>query len=107
MFFEISQNKTRRIVKKAITEIDNYFRVPLLCTNAYKALIDEGNSKKHDLLLYKAIEEIIEDVDAIVLAQASMARLLPKLIKLTNKPILTSPESAVEKVMSLLNLGVE
>jgi len=36
-----------------------------------------------------------------------MARLLPKLIQLTNKPILTSPESAVEKVMSLLNLGVE
>jgi len=27
MFFEISQNKTRRIVKKAITEIDNYFRI--------------------------------------------------------------------------------
>jgi len=27
MFFEISQNKTRRIVEKAITEIDNYFRI--------------------------------------------------------------------------------
>jgi len=36
-----------------------------------------------------------------------MARLLPKLRKLTNKPILTSPESAVEKVLGLLNLEVE
>jgi len=97
-------NQLKKKMVKAGKEINI---VPLLCTNAYKALIDEGNSKKHDLLLYKAIEEIIEDVDAIVLAQASMARLLPKLIKLTNKPILTSPESAVEKVMSLLNLGVE
>jgi len=81
--------------------------VPLLCSDAYQALINENNSKKHDLLLYKAIEEIIEDVDAIVLAQASMARLLPKLKKLTNKPILTSPESAVEKVVSLLNFLAE
>ena len=78
--------------------------VPLLCSNAYKALINEINPKKHDLLLYEAIEEIIENVDTIVLAQASMARLLPKLKKLTNKPILTSPESAVEKVISLLNI---
>ena len=97
-------NQLKKKMMKAGKEINI---VPLLCTNAYKALIDEGNSKKHDLLLYKAIEEIIEDIDAIVLAQASMARLLPKLIKFTNKPILTSPESAVEKVMSLLNLGVE
>jgi Asp/Glu/hydantoin racemase len=78
--------------------------VPLLCSSAYKALINESNPKKHDLLLYEAIEEIIENVDTIVLAQASMARLLPKLKKLTNKPILTSPESAVEKVISLLNI---
>ena len=78
--------------------------VPLLCSNAYKALINESNPEKHDLLLYEAIEEIIENVDTIVLAQASMARLLPKLKKLTNKPILTSPESAVEKVISLLNI---
>jgi len=78
--------------------------VPLLCSSAYKALINEINPKKHDLLLYEAIEEIIENVDTIVLAQASMARLLPKLKKLTNKPILTSPESAVEKVISLLNI---
>ena len=105
---ETTLNPTMNQLKKKMVKAGKEINiVPLLCSNAYKALIDEGNSKKHDLLLYKAIEEIIEDVDAIVLAQASMARLLPKLIKLTNKPILTSPESAVEKVMSLLNLGVE
>lgn len=76
--------------------------VPLLCSDAYKALINENNSEKHDLLLYKAIEEIIEDVDAIVLAQASMARLLPKLGKLTNKPILTSTESGIERAINIL-----
>jgi len=105
---ETTLNPTMNQLKKKMVKAGKDINiVTLLCSDAYKALIDEGNSKKHDLLLYKAIEEIIEDVDAIVLAQASMARLLPKLIKLTNKPILTSPESAVEKVMSLLNIGVE
>jgi len=101
-------NPTMNQLKKKMVKTGKDINIlPLLCSNAYKALIDEGNSKKHDLLLYEAIEEIIEDVDAIVLAQASMARLLPKLKKLTSKPILTSPESAVEKVISLLNLGIE
>ena len=97
-------NQLKKKMVKAGKEINI---VPLLCSDAYKALINESDPKKHDLLLYKGIEKIIEDVDAIVLAQASMARLLPKLRKLTNKPILTSPESAVEKVIGLLNLGVE
>lgn len=76
--------------------------VPLLCSDAYKALFNENNSEKHDLLLYNAIENIIESVDAIVLAQASMARLLPKLEKLTNKPILTSTESGIERAINIL-----
>ena len=99
-----TMNQLKKKMVKAGKDINI---VPLLCSDAYKALIYEGNPEKHDLLLYKGIEKIIEDVDAIVLAQASMARLLPKLRKLTNKLILTSPESAVEKVLGLLNLEVE
>ena len=91
-----------QLKKKMAKEGKKIKIVPVLCSDAYQALINEGNPKKHDLLLYEAIEEIIEDVDAIVLAQASMARLLPKLKKLTDKPILTSPESGVEKAVSLL-----
>jgi len=52
--------------------------------------------------LYNSIKNIIDNVDAIVLAQASMARLLPKLKKLTNKPILTSTESGIERVINIL-----
>lgn len=105
---ETTLNPTINQLRKKMAIAEKEIKiVPILCSDAYKALINDGDPEKHDLLLYKAIEEIIENVDAIVLAQASMARLLPKLIKFTNKPILTSPESAVEKVMSLLNLGVE
>ncbi len=97
-------NQIRKKMLKAGKEISI---VPLLCSNAYKALIYENNPEKHDLLLYEAIEEIIENVDAIVLAQASMARLLPKLEELTDKTILTSTESGIEKVINLLNRRAE
>src|SRR5665648_31689 len=105
---ETTLNPTINQLKKKMVKAGKEIKiVPVLCSDAYKALINEGNPEKHDLLLYKGIEKIIEDVDVIVLAQASMARLLPKLRKLTNKLILTSPESAVEKVLGLLNLEVE
>lgn len=92
-------NQLKKKMSKAKKEVEI---VPVLCSDAYKALINENNPEKHDLLLYKAIEEIIENVDAIVLAQASMARLLPKLKKLTNKPILTSTESGIERAINIL-----
>jgi len=96
-------NPTINQIRKKMAILEKEVKiVPVLCSNAYKALINENNPEKHDLLLYKAIEEIIESVDAIVLAQASMARLLPKLKKLTNKPILTSTESGIERVINIL-----
>src|SRR5665648_515589 len=57
-----------QLKKKIVKEGKDINIVPLLCSDAYKALIYEGNPEKHDLLLYKGIEKIIEDVDAIVLA---------------------------------------
>lgn len=100
---ETTLNPTINQLKKKMVKAGKDINiVPLLCSNAYKALIDEGDLKKHDLLLYEAIEEIIEDVDAIILAQASMARLLPKLENITTKPILTSAESGIESAISIL-----
>ena len=100
---ETTLNPTINQLRKKMAIAEKEIKiVPLLCSDAYKALINENNPEKHDLLLYKAIEEIIEDVDAIVLAQASMARLLPKLKKLTNKPILTSTESGIERAINIL-----
>ena len=100
---ETTLNPTINQLKKKMVKTGKKFKiVPVLCSDAYKVLINENNPEKHDLLLYKAIEEIIESVDVIILAQASMARLLPELKKLTNKPILTSPESGVERAINIL-----
>ena len=104
---ETTLNPTINQLKKKMAKTGKKFKiVPVLCSDAYKALINENNPEKHDLLLYKAIEEIIESVDAIVLAQASMARLLPKLKKLTKKPILTSTESGIERAINILSKSI-
>ena len=103
---ETTLNPTINQLKKKMAKTEKKFKiVPVLCSDAYKA-INENNPEKHDLLLYKAIEEIIESVDAIVLAQASMARLLPKLKKLTKKPILTSTESGIERAINILSKSI-
>jgi len=105
---ETTLNPTINQLKKKMAKTGKKFKiVPVLCSDAYKALINDGNPEKHDLILYRAIEEMVESVDVIVLAQASMARLLPELKKLTNKSILTSPESGVERAINILTRRVE
>ena len=104
---ETTLNPTINQLRKKMAIAEKEIKiVPLLCSDAYKALINENNPEKHDLLLYKAIEEMVESVDVVVLAQASMARLLPELKKLTNKPILTSPESGIKRAINILSKSI-
>jgi Asp/Glu/hydantoin racemase len=67
---------------------------------AYDALLT-GYTDRHDDLLLDAIDGLsAQEVDAIVLAQASMARLLPKLQGRVNVPVyssLTSSLAAIRK----------
>ncbi|MFZ7132628.1 MAG: aspartate/glutamate racemase family protein [Eubacteriales bacterium] len=88
--------------KKALLINKDIKIVPLLCSEAYHALINENDSEKHDLLLFNSIKDLIKKVDAIVLSQASMARILPKIKKITSKPILTSPESGIVKAINIM-----
>jgi Asp/Glu/hydantoin racemase len=88
--------KKALLIKKDITII------PLLCSEAYHALINENDSEKHDLLLFNSIKNLIKKVDAIVLSQASMARILPKMKRVTSKPILTSPESGILRTIDII-----
>lgn len=60
---------------------------------AYAAL-KAGNPDEHDRRVLAALRDSLEDSDVIVLAQASMARLLPQVQ--TDVPILTSPVSGLQ-----------
>ena len=71
---------------------------------AFEAVIS-GNGAKHDELVGAALRELAKKVDVIVLAQASMARVVDSLAPADKPaPILSSPRSAVEHLAGRLRL---
>ena len=73
----------------------------ILCEGAFDALMS-GDTDKHDQMVAKALIELSSQVDVIVLAQASMARIVDTLPDADKKvPILASPGLAVQHIADL------
>ena len=72
-----------------------------LIDGAFKVLSEEKNPQKHNQMVLEKIYATQGPHDVIVLAQASMAILIPAL-KEAGKPVLYSLESGVARVKSLL-----
>ena len=77
--------------------------VPKLVEGAMAAL-DRGDRATHDRLVVEASKDL-RDCDLIALAQYSLAPAADAVAEATGRPILTTPDSAVQKLMKLL--GVE
>lgn len=71
-----------------------------LADGAFQALLD-GHPEEHDRRVRERILSLVDEVDVIVLAQVSMARLVPSLGDL-RVPVLSSPRSGVEAVRDVL-----
>lgn len=84
----------RLVKKKALEKNKEITVVEQIAEGAFQALLD-GNGEKHDQILTSTINNLMEQVDVIVLAQVSMARLVPSLGE-TKVPVLSSPKSGVE-----------
>lgn len=65
-----------------------------LAEGAFQAVM-AGDREIHDNLILKASEKVAEQVDLMVLAQGSMARMADKLAEVSGKPVLSSPFSGV------------
>ncbi|MBN9448859.1 MAG: arylsulfatase [Bosea sp.] len=74
--------------------------MPKLAEGALAAL-DRGDGPEHDRLAAQAAGALA-DCDVIALAQFSLARAAPAVATATEKPVLTTPESAVRKLRRLL-----
>jgi Asp/Glu/hydantoin racemase len=73
-----------------------------LCSGAFEALMS-GNVAEHDAAVLKALSELSGRVDVIVLAQASMARVIDQMPKgEIQVPILASPPIAVDFLKDVL-----
>jgi Asp/Glu/hydantoin racemase len=73
-----------------------------LCEGAFEALMG-GDAAKHDTLVAAALRELSTQVDVILLAQASMARVVDTLSEADRRiPILASPPIAVDYLATVL-----
>jgi Asp/Glu/hydantoin racemase len=89
----------RRRAAAAGREVDVTSR---LCAGAFDALMS-GDSAKHDAMVAAALLELAERVDVIVLAQASMARVVEGIAPADRRvPILASPPLAIEYLATVL-----
>jgi Asp/Glu/hydantoin racemase len=74
----------------------------LLCDGAFEALMS-GDAAAHDAVVTAALEAFAKEVEVIVLAQASMARVVESLPQDERRiPILTSPPIAIEYLATVL-----
>lgn len=71
-----------------------------LAEGAFQALL-AGNGDQHDVIVKNTIQGLADKVDVIVLAQVSMARLVPQLTGI-KVPVMSSPQSGVEAVRDAL-----
>jgi Asp/Glu/hydantoin racemase len=76
--------------------------VDCLCTGAFEALMS-GDGTTHDGIVSEALTTRLNDVDVIVLAQASIARVVDSLPPGAVKaPVLSSPELGVKRAREAL-----
>jgi Asp/Glu/hydantoin racemase len=74
----------------------------ILCEGAFDALM-KGDTATHDAMVAKALQELAAKVDIILLAQASMARVVDTLPGAEKKvPILASPQIAIQHLINIL-----
>jgi Asp/Glu/hydantoin racemase len=74
-----------------------------LCDGAFQALMS-GDAPRHDELVLAALTELQSQVDVIVLAQASMARVVGQIPEADRRvPILASPPLAVAHLKRLFD----
>jgi len=79
---------------------------PVFCEGAYDAFF-RGDLKRHDDIVLGKLRELMAKVDAVLLAQVSMAR-IAKLLGNDEKriPVETSPEHAVIRLKEVLDTKV-
>jgi hypothetical protein len=103
MTFPPTQASTSRLLEEAAKASGRPLELtPLLVPEAYQALLG-GRPEEHDALLLPRVQELAREVDGIVLAQVSLARLLPKLDGKTGSvPVFSSLTSSLRRIRQTL-----
>jgi Asp/Glu/hydantoin racemase len=77
----------------------------VVADGAFDAIVARDNAR-HDQIVRSALSELAEDRDVVVLAQASMARvLIEPTYDRPQIPVLSSPRPAIERLASVLGVA--
>lgn len=95
---------TRLLHAKALAAGRTVTLKPVLVAGAFERLA-AGDRAGHDDLLLAALSALAREVDVVVLAQVSMARVLPRLTDAERAQCLTSPRLGLEAVRQALTLA--
>lgn len=89
---------TRRLLEQKASQIGKAIQLEeMLIQGAFEKL-SVGDRAGHDALLLEGLGRLADRMDVVVLAQASMARVVPQLPIETQPKFLSSPRSAMEQV---------
>ena len=87
---------TADLIEQAAVEQGRDVRVVRhLCEGAFQVLMG-GDRAAHDAMVVEGARQLAEQVDLVVLAQASMSRLRDQLEQTVGKPVLSSPRMGIE-----------
>jgi len=92
----------RLLEEKAVTAGKAVEIHPELVSGAFEFLMS-GDKTRHDEMVSVSAERLSGSVDLLVLAQASMTRLVPLLESETGLPVLSSPRLAIEYTRRVLD----
>ena len=93
---------TDLVQRRAVAAGKEIVLVSKLCEGAFDALMS-GDAATHDKKVGDALKQLSTEVDVIVLAQASMARVVDTLSEADKKvPILASPPIAIQYLATIL-----
>ncbi|BED91374.1 MULTISPECIES: aspartate/glutamate racemase family protein [unclassified Pseudoalteromonas] len=83
-------------------EVNPDARLTSICASGAKAALNEGDTAKHNDLMAETAQQLINE-EVLMLAHFSSSLALESVCKINDKPILTSPNSAVELLKILVN----
>ena len=91
------------LIRSKATAINKELQIePALVEGAFQILMS-GDRDRHDRMVAEAAQKLATKVDIIVLAQASMTRLVPSLNQKTGLRVLSSPRLAIEYTAKILD----
>lgn len=96
-------NPTMELLRETAAQMNREADLtPALAEGAFEAVL-AGDTARHDELLLATLRDLMQRVDVVVLAQASMARVAAQLPQGSGPPILSSPELAILRAREILS----